>query len=662
MKFQSMQLNSQQQKAAEYDGGHVLVLAGAGTGKTRTIIARAAHLIRNSVSPKRILLLTFTRRAAREMTSRLKHLVGKTSQGMLAGTFHHFCLYTMRRHPKWFDIENATVIDRDDQVQLMKLARSDFLERQKDATKTSKKKKKADLPRASTLVNLYSYARNTNRPVRTYLEEFAELDEAGIEKVLQIFTAYENRKVFNRYLDYDDILRRFAKRLHEVEKIRNHLRSLYDHILVDEMQDTNPLQWLILDGLHDPAKLFCVGDDAQSIYAFRGADFQNVHSFIKRIPGSTVLRLEQNYRSTQEILDVSNWLLSRSPLKYGKKLTAHRGKGTKPQLIDFDDDFDEAEWIAEDLVERHEAGSAWQEHMILTRTAWGARALEAALVERKIPYVFIGGTQLMQSAHVKDLLCLIRAAASHYDELAWMRYLTLYRGIGSVTAGRLITHMQKAPTINDALSALAENVPKQPEIVQGPRSILKNWKRPSMALRAGASFLEPILSETYERWDARKKDFDLLIRLAENHYDLIDFLETYALNPISTTQASRPEQDDVVTVITVHSAKGTEASVCYLIRVQPGVYPHVRSLGNEDAEEEERRILYVAMTRSKDELILTRTCSYYGQRVFYGGAVGDSSPNGTVYFLDTLPDKLVDIRAEGFKLDEFAEIQPWGRN
>ena len=661
MKSQSMQLNSQQQKAAEYDGGHVLVLAGAGTGKTRTIIARAAHLIRNSVPPKRILLLTFTRRAAGEMTSRLKHIAGKTSQGVQAGTFHHFCLYTMRRHPKWFDIENATVIDRDDQIQLMKLARSDFLERQKGSAKTSKKKK-ADLPRASSLINLYSYARNTNRPVRTYLEEFAELEEAEIEKILQIFAAYEKRKVFNHYLDYDDILRRFAKRLHEVEKIRNHLRSLYDHILVDEMQDTNPLQWLILDGLYNPAKLFCVGDDAQSIYAFRGADFQNVHLFIKRIPGSTILRLEQNYRSTQEILDMSNWLLGQSPLKYGKKLTANRGKGTKPQLIDFDEDFDEAEWIAEDLVERHEAGSAWQEHMILTRTAWGARALEAALVERKIPYVFIGGTQLMQSAHVKDLLCLVRAATSHYDELAWMRYLTLYRGIGSVTAGRLITLMQNAGTIDDALSVLAENVPKQPQIVQGPRLILKNCKRPSMALHAGASFLEPMLSEIYERWDARKKDFELLIRLAENHHDLIDFLETYALNPVSTTQASRPEQDDVVTVITVHSAKGTEASVCYLIRVQPGIYPHVRSLGNEDSEEEERRILYVAMTRAKDELILTRTCSDYGQRVFYGGAVGDNSSDGTIYFLDTLPNELVDIKSEGFELDEFDEIQPWGRD
>ncbi|MFC1636225.1 ATP-dependent helicase [Planctomycetota bacterium] len=655
-----MKLNSQQQKAAEYGGGHVLVLAGAGTGKTRTIITRAAHLIRNSVPPKRILLLTFTRRAAREMTNRLKHIAGKSSQGMMAGTFHHFCLYTMRRHPKWFDIENATVIDRDDQIQLMKLARSDFIEKQKSSTKTSnKRKKKADLPKARTLVNLYSYARNTNRPVRTYLEEFAELDEAGIENALQISAAYEKRKVFNHYLDYDDILRHFAKRLHEVEKIRNHLRSLYDHILVDEMQDTNPLQWLILDGLRDPAKLFCVGDDAQSIYAFRGADFQNVHLFMKRIPDSTVLRLEQNYRSTQEILNVSNWLLGQSPLKYGKKLTAHRGKGAKPQLIDFDEDFDEAEWIAEDLVERHEGGSAWREHMILTRTAWGARALEAALVERNIPYVFIGGTQLMQSAHVKDLLCLVRAAASHYDELAWMRYLTLYRGIGSVTAGRLITQMQSTRTINDALSVLAENVPKQPKIVQGPQLILKNWKRPSMALHAGASFLEPMLSEIYERWDARKKDFDLLIRLAENHHELIDFLETYALNPISTTQASRPEQDDVVTVITVHSAKGTEASVCYLIRVQPGVYPHVRSLGKEDTEEEERRILYVAMTRAKDELILTRTCSYFGQRVFYGGAMGDNSPNGTAYFLDTLPDKLVDTRAEGFELDEFDEIVPW---
>jgi len=272
-----MKLNGDQQKAAEYDGGHVLVLPGAGTGKTRTIIARAAHLIRNSVDPRRILLLTFTRRAAREMTIRLHQIVAGSGQDMPAGTFHHFCLHTLRRYPKWFDIENVTVIDRDDQVQLTKLSRSDLAETKRTAGKTGKKKEKPDLPRSDALVNLYSYARNTNSSIRTYLEQFTELDEDVIDKVLKIFAAYERRKGLNHYLDYDDILRHFAGRLHKVKEIRTALAGQYDHVLVDEMQDTNPLQWLIRDGLRDPGRLFCVGDDAQSIYAFRGADFRNVH-------------------------------------------------------------------------------------------------------------------------------------------------------------------------------------------------------------------------------------------------------------------------------------------------------------------------------------------------------------------------------------------------
>ncbi len=630
-----LELNDEQRVAVEHNGGHVLVLAGAGTGKTRTIIARAAYLIRTGVEPNRILAMTFTRRAARELTDRLGKIVGPASLGVIAGTFHHFCLFTMRRMPKRFGIESASVIDRDDQTQLMKLARGPFVA------------PKEQFPKASELVNVYSYARNTNRPVREHLNKHTDYDADTIEKMCQVFAAYEERKRKNAYLDYDDILFRFAKVLHENQEVRRVLITLYDHILVDEMQDTNPLQWLILDGLRDPAKLFCVGDDAQSIYAFRGADFQNVHSFTQRVPGSVVLKLQQNYRSKQEILNVANWLLKQSPLEYDKELRAHRGKGIKPRLIEFESDLDEANWIAEDLIRRHEEGAGWRDHMILTRTAWGSRALEASLIEKRIPYEFIGGMGLLQAAHVKDLLALIRSAASQRDELAWARYLTLWPKIGDKTAERLIAGMSVLPRLEDVLAHLRSALPKRLDIVRGPEIVRKHWEEPPMAIAESAKFISPLMEEYYERWEARRKDFDLLVRIAERHKSLPEFLETYTLDPISTTTALHLDVEDKVALITVHSAKGTEAKVCYLIRVEPGQYPHVRSLGDRDEEEEDRRVLYVAMTRAKDELIITRSNSYASMPVFWGGAMAAHSYGGTAYFLQDLPDSLVEKEVLG---------------
>jgi DNA helicase-2/ATP-dependent DNA helicase PcrA len=297
--------------------------------------------------------------------------------------------------------------------------------------------------------------------------------------------------------------------------------------------------------------------------------------------------------------------------------------------------------------------------MILTRTAWGARSVEAMLIENNTPYVFIGGTSFLQAAHVKDLLCLIRAAASVNDELAWMRYLTLWPKIGEVTALRLIASIKGTGTMDEALDLLSSKLKKGHEqIVAGPRAILEHWDQPTRALQAGASLLEPILSGKYDMWDLRKKDFDLLGRLAERYQSLMRFIEVYTLDPISSTAASRLEPQDAVTLITVHSAKGTESPVCYVIRVEPGMYPHVRSVGKVDEEEEERRVLYVAMTRAQNELILTRTEG----RSSFAYSYGDSEET---YFLADVPDELLSkntrssgclIDADDPRLEEFIKL------
>ncbi len=625
-----MDLNEQQKNAVTFNNGHVLVLAGAGTGKTRTIIARAAHLIDNNVPPWRILLLTFTRRAAREMVERLRQLAGPVSFDLPAGTFHHFCLRTMKRMADAFGIRESTVIDRDDQVQLMKLIRSDF------------KIKGKSFPRASELVSVCSYARNTCQPLETYLGIHTAYDEPTIDLICQIHQVFIKRKQENDYLDYDDILFRFVERIQRDDALNDKLRGMYDHILVDEMQDTNPLQWQILEGMRDPAKLFCVGDDAQSIYAFRGADFRNVHSFSERVPNATILHLEENFRSTQGILDLSNWLLEASPINYDKELTAYRKEHSTPVFMSFYSDFAEAQWVTDDILKRHRAGTSWHDIMIITRTGYGARAVESFMVEKDIPYQFIGGTSLLNAAHVKDLLCLVRSSMSHLDELAWARYLTLWPRIGDVTASRLIGGMRQQPSLSAALTFLREKLKGRDEIVQGPLAIQDALETPAAAVENAAEFLMPIMEGRYENWRTRQHDFELLVRLSDSHRSLKAFMETYTLDPISTTSVERLGQEDVVTLTTVHSAKGTQAPVCYLIRVEQGMYPHSRSMGSEQEREEERRILYVAMTRAQDELILTRTYRPYGFMSSSGGGGWQWGQAGSAdYFMEDLPESLV---------------------
>lgn len=622
-------LNDQQRAAVEFDGEHCLVLAGAGTGKTTTIIRRVAHLIRGGADPSRMVMMTFTRRAAREMTHRLSRL-SDSSTRVAAGTFHNFCLTYLRRWPKWFGTTGVTILDRDDQLQLMKLSRASRSEFD-------------SLPKPAVLVNYISYARNTNQSIEQYLQKFTDLDEADRKHIAALGGIYHERKRECGYMDYDDILYHFASNLHQNEKLRAKLSESFDHILVDEMQDTNPLQWLILDGLRDPAKLFCVGDDAQSIYAFRGADFENVHRFDERVPASTTLKLEENYRSTQEILDLSNWLLDQSPLDYDKFLTAARGGGVRPAMHEFDSDFEEADWIVGDLKRRHDDGEGFENHMILTRTAFAARTVEATLIENDVPYRFIGGTTLLKSAHVKDLLSLLRVIDNPDDDLAWIRYLTLWPRVGDKTAAKLMATWQSPRRIDTIVEQLREKFTDKPQMAAAIAATADRWETATGAIAAATDALSNLLESKYDRWEIRSRDFELLVRLAGNHPTVADFIATYTLDPVSESEAASEDADEMVTLITVHSAKGTESPVCYLIGVEPGNYPHSRSVGSIDEEEEERRVLYVAMTRAMNELILTRTHRSGGAFVptwsrHVSAAAGES------YFLDSVPASMVDCQ------------------
>ncbi|WP_151868726.1 ATP-dependent helicase [Acinetobacter soli] len=591
------ELNPQQHAAATTQAQHCLVLAGAGCGKTKTIVARSAYLIEQGVPANQIQILTFTRRSASEIVARVELALGEQAKGLRASTFHTFCMYLLRRVPKAFGLEQFSIIDRDDQLMMFRLIRG------KDD-----KKNPNQLPKPQELCDLYSFARNTRQKLSDALEKQHPEYLAFKDQIAKIMQEYETRKRARSFLDYDDILAIVASALDQSEGLVDYVASICKHMLVDEMQDTNPLQWALLEPLKDKVSLFCVGDDAQSIYGFRGADFENIHRFNERVPNAQVFKLEKNYRSTQEILDLSNWLLDQSEIQYDKRLDAYRGEGIKPRMHIFPNEFDEAKWIAIDIKERHYLqGHNWSDHMVLVRSSFAARHIEAACIAANVPYRFIGGMKLLETAHVKDLLSLLRVIANPLDDIAWMRFLTLWDGVGDVGASRLAQQLLLQPEFELIFNQLEQfgRIPVETLLMMKQMIVLKQEVQACVGL--GIQAIEAQLAENYKKdWNRRQGDFELVKQLASKHGQLSEFLEEYVLDPVSISEIERQSDTDVVTLITIHSAKGTEQKVCYVANVTAGQYPHARAQGDFDAVEEERRVLYVALTRAQNELILTK--------------------------------------------------------
>ncbi len=661
-----MELNEQQQAAVAYNGSerNILVTAGAGCGKTRTIIARAAHLFVSGTDAERILIMTFTNRAARELKMRLKNEIGAASENMQAGTFHAFCLKVMTKIPNSFGISGLSVIDTDDQNSLMGLLRKEFFA----SASTSRTGPRKSFPKSSKLLKYYSYSRNTCQEPEKYLSEQTDLEPETIAACAELFSRYQKAKDVRGYLDFDDLLERFSRTLREKPQLRRAVCSLFDEVLVDEMQDTNPIQFEILHHFADEGvRLFCVGDPAQSIYRFRGADFRHVYEFGERFGSSVELPLSRNYRSYQEILDFANWLLSRSPLDYRNLLSASRGiSGYIPTIEEFEHSSEEAAWIADTILERSEADVRLSDIMVLYRTGYDAKPLEAELIRRNIPYRFIGGTILTKSAHVRDVLALLRVVRNSRDDLAWMRYLQLWPRIGERTAEKIFAAVSKSVDVSTPADALlegtadavagdavdaADTIEQQLEKMLGAshpaleayRLAAANYLEPQACMKKVTRNLHEILKERYDNWKQRSKDLELLVRASANYLSMNDFIDDFTLEPMNDTEISQRTNDDAVTLITVHSAKGTEAPICFVAGADQASYPHFRSLGDIDAEEEERRILYVALTRAQNELIVTR--SSFHRNAFW---VQRSPAAGEKYFLESFPAALVKKNLHGW--------------
>ena len=608
-------LNPRQREAATYGqrakgafhSGPLLILAGAGTGKTNTLAHRVAHLILEGMSPERILLLTFTRRAALEMTRRAQRIVGELMKEVRlpwSGTFHSIANRLIRRHCKAVGLgETFSVLDRGDAADLMDLARHE-----RGLSKAEKR-----FPRKDTCLAIYSHRVNTQRPLAHALQQVFPWCAEWQAELSGLFRDYVERKLANQALDYDDLLLYWHAMMSD-PALAAHIGAQFDHILVDEYQDTNVLQAEILKGLRPTGEgLTVVGDDAQAIYSFRAATVENILGFPQQFENSGVVALEENYRSTQQVLDAANALI-------GKQLCSKKPGGPKPRYVSVADDAAQAGYVVKHVLEARERGVLLRRQAVLFRSSHHSDLLELELVRRNIPYVKYGGLKFLEAAHVKDLLAVLRWADNPKNRVAAFRALQLEPGVGPATAARLFTRFEAQ---GHSWTALNTACSLFDELMQSLATM--TWEGQLQKVR---SWYEPHLERRYDAAQALAGDLVQLERVASSFHTREAFLTEMALDPPSATGdlSGAPYLDeDYLVLSTVHSAKGQEWEAVHLLNVADGNFPSEFSTGKPELIEEERRLLYVALTRAKTDLHLLAPLKYYvtqqsrmGDRHVYG--------------------------------------------
>ncbi|MEP7033671.1 MAG: ATP-dependent helicase [Actinomycetota bacterium] len=597
-------LNEAQRSAVEHEGGPLLVVAGAGSGKTWTLACRVARLVDRGVRPERILLLTFTRRASREMLSRAERLTGERGLGRVwGGTFHATGNRLLRLHGRALGLSpDFTVLDRADTADLLDLIRGEL-----DLGQGEKR-----FPRKETLADIYSRTVNAGVKLGEVLEREFPWCAEHQQDIGRMFTVYTERKRGQHTLDYDDLLL-FWHALARHPAAGPAVGELFDHILVDEYQDTNVLQAEILAGLRpEGSGLMVVGDDAQAIYAFRSATVKNILEFPDRFPGTTVVRLEQNYRSTQPILDVSNAVIARSPQRHEKTLWTARSGGGRPELLTCLDEADQADAVCRAILGHREQGTPLKEQAVLFRAGHHSDVLEVELARRNIPFVKYGGLKFLESAHVKDALAVLRIVENPRDEVSWFRVLQLLDGVGPAGARRVMAALGvTAP--GDPLVRLLEHTIAVPARARAELHELRATVRdcsaedlaPAPQVERVRRFLEPLLRRRYDQPEPRLRDLEQLEQLATGFPSRERFISDLTIDPpISTSDLAGPPllDEDYVILSTIHSAKGGEWDVVHVLHAADGMIPSDMATGDDERLEEERRLFYVALTRARDAL------------------------------------------------------------
>lgn len=604
----STNLNPSQYEAATIVNGAVLVVAGAGTGKTRVIEYRVLHLVSNGILPNSILLLTFTRRAAREMLARASRHDRRCEQ-VKGGTFHSFGFSVITEFSHLLNYKRPiSFLDEADSEQLL----------HRLAVKLGYTSKKMRFPIRATLKAVISASFNRCQSIEEILlREYPQFIhwEDEIERLREEYVRY---KVEHNLLDYDDLLI-YLKLLLEDKQVRDILSERYSYIMVDEYQDTNRIQAEIVYSLAKKLKnIMAVGDDAQSIYAFRGARYQNMFEFLDTFPEARVIKLQENYRSTQPILDLANGIIDKAKQKHTKVLRTHREGGHSPSLLFFKDSEQEAEWVAEKVKEFWDDGIPLHHMGVLFRSMYIVRPFEVSLTKRGIPYRTYGGLKFIETAHIKDLIAHIKIVANPLDELAWHRVLLLIDGVGPRIAEKNISEIIRSGDWRPTLSTLQENS-RLGAAIRKLSSALEEAAKQSTPFPEAVSILADyylsILQDTYDDYQRRLADIDSLRQIARTYRSVEPFLlDLVAIEP---AQQSLDERQDLhldvrpLVLSTIHSAKGLEWHVVFIIGVADGHIPISYSLLSEDDTEEERRLLYVAITRAKQDLFLTMSHEGY---------------------------------------------------
>jgi len=608
-------LNPQQRRAVEYGGlpaanaGPLLIIAGAGSGKTATLAHRVAWLIEQGADPRRIMLLTFSRRAAAEMTRRVDLLLSEFNRGTpgafceplsWAGTFHAIGARLLREYAETIGLAAAfTIHDREDSADLVNLVRYDL--------GYSKMEKR--FPAKSTCLAIYSRVVNSENQLDDVLSRSFPWCAVWAEQLRKLFAHYVEAKQRQQVLDYDDLLLYWAHMLQE-PAIAAEIAGRFDHVLVDEYQDTNALQGRVLLALRpNGAGLTVVGDDAQSIYSFRAATVRNILDFPAQFtPRAEMVTLEQNYRSTRPILAAANAVIGLAQERFTKNLWSERKSAEKPRLTSVRDEADQARYIVEKVLEAREQGLALKTQAVLFRASHHSDPLEVELTRRHVPFVKFGGLKFLEAAHVKDLLALLRWAENPRDRIAGFRVVQLLPGAGPATAARVLEHVGNSGLRGldemDPPAATAEHWPAFVETVRAVHGRTTPWPAELDLL---TRWYEPHLHRIHEDAHLREPDLLQLVQIASTYPSRERFLTELTLDPPEATSARAGDpllDDDYLILSTIHSAKGQEWKSVFILNTVDGCLPSDLATGTSAEIEEERRLLYVAMTRAKDHLHL----------------------------------------------------------
>ncbi len=604
------ELNSQQWKAVTCPPGPALVIAGAGSGKTRTLTYRVAYLIEHGIAPRQILLLTFTNKAAKEMMERVALLLGREIPSLWGGTFHSIGNRILRRHtPAVGYPQGFTIMDREDAKSLLKSCIGE-----------EKSVQCAQFPKAEVVGNIFSQAVNRMIPLASMIQDQFSYFEHLTAQLESIRQRYRARKIDDGLMDFDDLLELWLELFDKDDHVRHQYQQQFHHLLVDEYQDTNKLQGRLIDRLaEEHGNVMAVGDDDQSIYSWRGADFRNILEFPRRYPNAKIFKIETNYRSTPEILRLANASIAANGNQFKKRLQAVRDSGQKPVFVTCEDADEQAGFVAQRVLELQDAGEKLSHMAVLYRSHRHAMELQLELTKCRIPFLITSGIRFFEQAHVKDATAYLKLVANPHDEVAFHRLAKMLPGIGEKMANKLWSRfLSQSPksSIAERLANCAQAVP------QKARADWAQWNATMSQLEAEPMRRDPgkmvewildagyeeHLQNQFENYRSRLEDLQQMAQYARAFENLEDFLAQLALetNLESEDRAAQTNEDDRLRLTTIHQAKGLEFSVVFIIMLCQGLFPSSRSLRDEETgEEEERRLFYVAATRAKNELYLS---------------------------------------------------------